>query len=105
MYAITPNGVGRPVGARKIQEGWPLVDGETFTTEEASPKHVLAADGVSLRLGTDKELAQNGGPEKRVNQDPVVMALLDEVNELRAAVGGLPHVTLEDFQAKIKAKQ
>lgn len=49
MYAITPSGVGRPVGARAIEPGWPLADGETFAVDDWYEDLVLAEDGKSLR--------------------------------------------------------
>lgn len=48
-YAITPRGVGQPVSARRIEAGWPLAAGETFTVEVYSPGLVLAEDEQSLR--------------------------------------------------------
>jgi hypothetical protein len=57
MFAITPRGVGMPVGARAIRAGWPLADGETFAVDtESVDGLVLAEDGVSLRPGAADEL-------------------------------------------------
>ena len=55
MYAITPKGIGKPVGMRSIQPDWALVDGETFTVDDWTEDMVLAEDGVSLRLPTSAE--------------------------------------------------
>jgi hypothetical protein len=60
-FAITPHGIGKPVGWRMIEEGWPLAQGETFTVDDdgvggaTMPNKVLANDGVSLRLKTQAE--------------------------------------------------
>ncbi len=50
VWAITPFEVGAPVGARLINEDWPLAEGETFTVAEGgySAGMVLAADEASL---------------------------------------------------------
>lgn len=48
MWAITPKGIGKEVGARAIKEGWTLAPGETFTVAAFTPGMVLAADGQSL---------------------------------------------------------
>ena len=48
-YAITPRGVGLPVGARAIEPGWPLAAGETFAVNDWHEGLVLAEDGLSLR--------------------------------------------------------
>jgi len=49
MWAITPKGIGKPVGARAIQPDWDLSATEEFKTEEWSEDMILAEDGVSLR--------------------------------------------------------
>ena len=56
MFAITPRGIGKKVGARAIRPDWDLVEGETFTVEDFNEDMVLAEDGISLRQGTDTEL-------------------------------------------------
>lgn len=56
MYAITPNGVGKKVGARAIRPDWPLLKEETFTVDECKSTDVLAEDEVSLRTGAEEEL-------------------------------------------------
>jgi hypothetical protein len=48
-WAITPRGAGKPVGARTIEPGWALADGETFTVDAFADGMVLGDDGVSLR--------------------------------------------------------
>lgn len=58
MYAIKPFGIGKPVGARAIADGWPLEEGEAFTVEHWAPDMVLAADGKSLRKATPAELTE-----------------------------------------------
>lgn len=56
-WAITPRGIGRPVGARAIRKGWPLSEGEAFTVEAENPSEfVLAEGGASVRAGTEQEL-------------------------------------------------
>lgn len=57
MYAITPNGIGEPVGARQIRPGASLISGETFTVDTWEPSMVLAEDGVSLRYPTPAEIS------------------------------------------------
>lgn len=49
LFAITPRGVGRPVGARAINPGWPLAEGETFTVSVFEEGMVLGEDGFSVR--------------------------------------------------------
>lgn len=58
-WAITPNGVGEPVGFRAVRPGWDLASGETFTVEQADAPdgYVLAADGVSIEPGPPAEPA------------------------------------------------
>ena len=56
MYAITPKGIGKKVGARAIKPEWELVEGETFKAEDFNADMVLAEDGISLRQGTELEL-------------------------------------------------
>lgn len=58
MYAITPLGIGKKVGARSIRPDWELTDNETFTVDEWNDTMVLAEDGKSLRQGTPEELAE-----------------------------------------------
>ena len=48
MWAITPFGVGNPVGARRIRPDWPLENEETFKAEDWHEGLVLADDEVSL---------------------------------------------------------
>lgn len=55
-YAIRPKGVGRPVGFRAIDEGWPLAEGETFVVEEYPGGMVLALNGTSLMPGSLAQL-------------------------------------------------
>jgi hypothetical protein len=57
MWAITPNGIGKPVTARAIEPDWDLVDGETLKVEVWERGMVLAEDGASLRLPTSEEIA------------------------------------------------
>lgn len=57
MYAISPRGAGKPVGARCIADAvQPLAEGETFVVPEWSPDLVLAANGASLRKASAVEL-------------------------------------------------
>jgi len=64
-FAITPKGIGKPVGMRMIEESWigsgksgeDLAPGE-FVVDDFGPDDVLAADGVSLRTKTRTEHAQ-----------------------------------------------
>ena len=55
LYAITPYGVGKPVGWRSIAQGWPLATGETFTYPADQPDNnlVLGQDQMSLVPGVD----------------------------------------------------
>lgn len=48
MYAITPKGVGEPVGFRKVRPGWELKEGETFFTSTNPEGLVLGPDEASL---------------------------------------------------------
>ena len=57
MYAITPKGIGKKVGARAIRNTWELAEGETFKAEDFNADMVLAEDGISLREPTAEELA------------------------------------------------
>lgn len=49
MWAITPRGIGLPVGFRAVRPEWELIGGETFKTSEDPIGKVLGNDGVSLR--------------------------------------------------------
>lgn len=55
MYAITPRGIGKSVGARSVRSDWPMTNGETFTVVEWNQDMVLNDDEISLRLRTDDE--------------------------------------------------
>lgn len=76
LFAITPNGVGKPVGYRSIQPGWSLNAEETFEVEVATPEGlVLAEDALSLRVPTSIEL----------NEQALEAATLESLPGLRAA--------------------
>lgn len=64
MYAITPKGIGKPVGWRSVQPGWPLADGETFVAAEDPNNKVLAEDGQSLRDCTAAEILANAKADR-----------------------------------------
>lgn len=71
-YAIAPRGVGNWVGARAVEEGWDLVNGETFMVDSWRIDQVLAEDQMSLRQATPAEIT-------KMAQEPVIAAqLLDE---------------------------
>ena len=84
MWAITPNGIGKPVGARRINPDWDLGEGETFKVEDWSEDLVLADDGVSLRAKTADEAATEAseGDAKRVTDAKTDVAnFADEMAE------------------------
>ena len=81
MYAITPFGVGRSVGARAIKPGWPLADGEVFTVADWHDGLVLAEGGVSLRQRQPDDPPD--GPPREVSKLAIVDRL--EAAGLRAA--------------------
>lgn len=54
-WAITPNGIGKPVGFRSIKTDAELKAGEFASTTDPQGK-LLANDGASLRTPTDAEL-------------------------------------------------
>ena len=56
MYAIQPKGVGKPVSARKVRDGWSLENGETFFVDNWNSSLVLDTDEVSLRSKTQQEI-------------------------------------------------
>lgn len=59
LFAITPRGVGNPVGFRHIRPEWPLEIGEEFVVDVLPEDPVLAEDGISLRSGTaERRLAE-----------------------------------------------
>lgn len=82
MFAITPNGVGKPVGARRIRDGWPLAEGETFTLpgDTVIDGMVLAADGVSL---------EPAPPPRRLISKSVIIERLHIAGKLVAAQAAL----------------
>ena len=94
MYAITPRGVGKKVGARAIEDEWPLEPGETFKSDAWAPNMVLAEDGQSLRPGTEAELAPPTVPPP-----PETAVLYDHENRIRV-MEGQPPLTLDDFLRK-----
>ena len=59
MYAIKPNGVGNLVGFRKIKQGTPLGEGETFTVANDPKGYVLAANEVSIELPAAIDVARD----------------------------------------------
>lgn len=99
-WAITPYGVGQPVGARFIRDNWPLVDGETFTVPEGaySSGMVLAADGRSLDPAP--------APVAPDAIDAVDIVLLkvafNHENRLRA-IEGKAAITMAQFKTAVKA--
>ena len=78
MYAITPHGIGKKVGARAIEPGWDLLVGEAFTIETFTIGLVLAEDGISLRQPTARELAPTY-QELRLAGYGLVQDQLDEI--------------------------
>jgi hypothetical protein len=62
MWAITPKGIGKAVGARRIKFGWELTADETFIVEDFDPSTVLAEDEISLRQPTQAELDAINNP-------------------------------------------
>ena len=71
MYALTPKGIGKKVGARSIRPDWGLAEGETFTVEDFNADMVLAEDGVSLREPTVEELAPTYQELRRAEYPPM----------------------------------
>ncbi len=80
MYAITPNGVGKKVGARATRSSWPLLDGETFTVDKCEKTDVLAKDGKSLRKGTEAEL---NPPDTRTNAQKLEDSTGMNINQIK----------------------
>lgn len=81
-YAIAPRGIGKPVGARLIEPGWPLAEGETFKTDNWNENMVLAADGKSLRPANRSDLEPpKAAPAEKLaaflRNNPDVAALVD----------------------------
>lgn len=95
LYAITPHGVGKAVGARAISPDMPLELGETFTATTFTRDMVLAEDGVSLRLPT---LGENAAHQRNATSDYLreiaLRALWNKLLEQEAALGpaALPEV-------------
>jgi len=58
MFAITPRGIGKKVGARSIRQGDSLMEGETFVVEDFQESMILDQDGASLVVGDDIELVR-----------------------------------------------
>lgn len=83
MFAITPKGVGKRVGARAIRPDWPLLEGESFTVEECKGTDVLAEDGKSLREGTEIEL---NPPDTRTNIKKLEDATGLSIDEIKTAL-------------------
>jgi hypothetical protein len=101
MWAITPNGTGKPVGARSIQEGWELAEGETFTVAEDAfrPGMVLAENGTSLREATPEDLEPTRWMVTKLDIGQRIVleglseqyvALLDSNADLRVTVDAMP---------------
>ena len=87
MYAITPKGIGKKVGARAIRPDWGLAEGETFTVEDFNADMVLAEDGISLREPTVEELAPTYQELRRAEYPPVEDYLDAWVKEDTVALG------------------
>lgn len=103
MLAITPNGVGEPVGARRIRNEWPLQAGETFTVNANTVEGmVLAEDEQSLRAETANDIAErrdrkidrevnalfsNPDPEERLIAR-LMLELAKDIAQLRGITGG-----------------
>lgn len=83
-WAVTLYGVGEAVGARAIEDDWPLAEGETFTVaaEAYRPGMVLADDGVSLAEPPPVV-------ERRLVPKSVVVARLIAANKIDAAFQAL----------------
>lgn len=57
-WACVPYGVGKPPGVRAIEDDWPMVGDEIFTSTFWSAEMVLAEDEKSLRPATALELSE-----------------------------------------------
>jgi len=84
MYAITPNGIGKKVGARAIRPEWSLMEGETFTVESFNEDDVLAEGERSLRAGTRDEL---NPPDRLTNAQKLEARTGLSVDEINAVLG------------------
>jgi len=84
MYAITPKGIGRTVGARAIRPEWTLMEGETFTVESFNEDDVLADDEKSLRKGTREEL---NPPDRRTNAQKLEASTGLNVDDIKTVLG------------------
>lgn len=85
LWAITPRGAGRKPGARAIQPGWDLVEGEAFAVATDSIEGlVLAEDGQSLRPGTSEELSS-----RRLVSKSLIVERLNAAGLLAAAKAAL----------------
>ena len=84
MYAITPRGIGKKVGARAIHTGMDLVNGETFKTTDWSEDMVLAEDEVSLRkaVGNERQHVINA-KQKRITdkREAALEGILNSSND------------------------
>ena len=84
MYAITPRGIGKIVGARAIRADWSLEPGETFTVESYDPVLVLAENEISLREKTQSEINAELAEEARIQEINNAVSSDTVVNQLKA---------------------
>lgn len=109
MFAITPNGIGKKVGARRIKPNWDLAEGETFTVEDFNEDLVLAEDGVSLRQGTYEELNPIPTDEERIDSafpqsdtGQLLIKLLFNIENRTRALEGKNPITMSQYKSALK---
>lgn len=112
-YAVTPNGAGRRVGARAINDTESLAPGETFTLPEDTlfDGKVLASDGISLRAinNTDRRAERDHKIDAQIagarsNDATFEMRLIREMAEDIAALKlQTPAAYMADLVARAKA--
>jgi hypothetical protein len=100
MFAITPKGIGKRVGMRRVRDGWTLAPTE-YIVSSYTEGDVLGADGVSLEPASNEipptkaERIANitGGDDKT----EVLFSLLFKLNNRVRVLEGKPVITSIQF--------
>jgi len=109
VWAISPNGIGERVGARRVNPGWELNQNETFVVDEYFPTMVLDSDGLSLRYPTPSELAAMEPTDLEIIDSAfsgrigkMLFDIIFDIQNRLAAVEGSQPISKADLKAQIK---
>ena len=108
QIAITPRGIGKQVGMRKVREGWTLAPTE-FIVDEYTEGDILAADLISLESPgveippTDEERIDAAFPQTDVAR-VLFEALFEIMNRVLVLEGGAPMANRSQLKVWLRNK-